>query len=323
MSEVGKHNDKLLLGGCLAAAATLVLGLERLLERSSLPTAQGNRVPASIPKRKPAYVPVKLNPQSAFASVPGPSPDPPEVVGKFWSGCLQGASELPTEGPGFQRMRLSRKRGFGHPKLTEVVREIAERTKREGYGDLLVGDLSQARGGPMIGGHRSHQSGLDADLWFATSRDFGARRLSLGERESLSAVDMVSRDGRSLTPAFGSAQRRLLEWAARDERVQRIFVNPRIKKALCQEPRYQRVYWMRKIRPAFGHNYHFHVRLACPAGDRRCFDQPETARFENGCDAELDSWFTADGRLKAPPPAKESPDFYVPRECLALLKAER
>src|SRR6516165_2279694 len=30
---------------------------------------------------------------------------------------------------------------------------------------LLVGDISQPRGGPMITGHDSHQVGLDADIW--------------------------------------------------------------------------------------------------------------------------------------------------------------
>ena len=47
----------------------------------------------------------------------------------------------------------------------------------------------------MLTGHASHQIGLDADVWLTP---MPARTLSREEREEMSAVDMVSEDGRSV-----------------------------------------------------------------------------------------------------------------------------
>ena len=40
-----------------------------------------------------------------------------------------------------------------------------------GWRGLLVGDMSQPRGGPMLTGHASHQVGLDADIWLTPMPD--------------------------------------------------------------------------------------------------------------------------------------------------------
>jgi len=31
--------------------------------------------------------------------------------------------------------------------------------------------------------------------------------------------------------------------------------------------------WLRKVRPWWGHHYHFHVRLKCPVGSSGCINQ--------------------------------------------------
>ena len=63
-------------------------------------------------------------------------------------------------------MRLSRNRIWGHPELIRLIERLATEAKaQDGWNGLLVGDLSQPRGGPMLTGHASHQVGLDADIW--------------------------------------------------------------------------------------------------------------------------------------------------------------
>ena len=42
-----------------------------------------------------------------------------------------------------------------------------------------------------------------------------------------------------------------------------MLANPAIKKALCRDVKGDRS-WLHKIRPVFGHNYHFHIRIGCP-----------------------------------------------------------
>src|SRR5689334_17562778 len=39
------------------------------------------------------------------------------AIGYYPSGCLQGGVELPTTGPNWQVMRVSRNRNWGHPEL--------------------------------------------------------------------------------------------------------------------------------------------------------------------------------------------------------------
>src|SRR5688500_19369758 len=122
----------------------------------------------------------------------------------------------------------------------------------------------------MLTGHASHQIGLDADVWLTPMPD---RRLTREEREMMSATDMVRPDGLDIDPkVWTPAHPALIRAIAREPEVTRIFVNAAIKKALCREAGSDRG-WMTKVWPMFGHNYHFHIRLACPSEELSCADQ--------------------------------------------------
>ena len=130
-------------------------------------------------------------------------------------------------------MRPSRNRAWGHPVLIALLERLAQKLPAEaGWPGLLVGDIAQPRGGPMLTGHGSHQIGLDADLWLTPMPD---RRLSPTERDEMSATDVVTADGMGVDAAWTPQHRRLLETVAREPAVARIFVNPAIKRALCRE----------------------------------------------------------------------------------------
>jgi murein endopeptidase len=63
-------------------------------------------------------------------------------------------------------MRPSRNRNWAHPAMIKLIERLATEAKaNDGWNGLLVGDMSQPRGGPMLTGHASHQTGLDADVW--------------------------------------------------------------------------------------------------------------------------------------------------------------
>ena len=128
---------------------------------------------------------------------------------------------------------------------------------------LLIGDISQPRGGPMTDGHASHQIGLDADIWFTQMPD---HRLTVRERETMSAVSMIKKGGLTVDDrVWTQAQMQLLKRAASYPEVERILVHPGIKKKLCDTVTGDRS-WLRKIRPFWGHDYHFHVRIGCQPG---------------------------------------------------------
>src|SRR5690606_41335324 len=67
----------------------------------------------------------------------------------------------PETAPGWQAMRLSRNRNWGHPEMIAFIERLSVRARELGWPGLYVGDIGQPRGGPMHSGHRSHQVGLD------------------------------------------------------------------------------------------------------------------------------------------------------------------
>ncbi|MEM7427363.1 MAG: penicillin-insensitive murein endopeptidase, partial [Pseudomonadota bacterium] len=156
----------------------------------------------------------------------------PAAYGYYTRGCLAGAERLEETGEAWQAMRLSRNRNWGHPKMVALVRRLAvEARAHDGWPGLLVGDLSQPRGGPMLTGHRSHQIGLDADIWL---NPMPKRILSYNEREKISAKSMVLDRKRLNRKRWTEAHARLLYRAANYQEVERIFVHPPIKKEMCE-----------------------------------------------------------------------------------------
>ena len=100
----------------------------------------------------------------AAASDSVPAQLPAKVHGFYSKCCFSGGIAIPTDGATWQAMRLSRNRRWGHPQLVATIEELSrDAAARDGWPGLLVGDLSQPRGGPMLTGHASHQIGLDAD----------------------------------------------------------------------------------------------------------------------------------------------------------------
>ena len=249
-----------------------------------------------------------------------PAPLPARAIGSYAKGCVAGATALPIDGETWQVMRLSRNRNWGHPRLIAYLERLARRVPEiNGWPGLLVGDISQPRGGPMLTGHASHQLGLDADVWLTP---MPRERLSRVDREEMSAVNMVREDRLDIDPAVWTpAHVALLKAVSRERDVTRIFVNPAIKKALCREAGPDRA-WLSKIRPMFGHNYHFHIRMACPPGEAGCSDQ-DPPPGGDGCGAELAGWFTEEMRF--PKPGKPRPPMTMaalPPECRRVLVAQ-
>jgi penicillin-insensitive murein endopeptidase len=254
-----------------------------------------------------------------FGAVTAPArgEDGSRVIGSFAKGCLAGGTALPVDGPGWQAVRLSRNRVWGHPALIAFVERLAAAARADGWPGLLVGDMAQPRGGPMRTGHASHQIGLDVDLWLTPMPE---HRLTTQERESLSAVSMLAPGTRTADPArLGAAQRALIRRAALDPEVARIFVHPGIKQALCQSAGPDRG-WLAKVRPWWGHDTHFHVRLACPPGESLCQDQ-DPPPAGDGCGAELAWWFTDEPWISPPAPPKPLVLADLPAACAAVLLA--
>jgi penicillin-insensitive murein endopeptidase len=250
----------------------------------------------------------------AAAATPGPAPGPLHIVGgPNTGGCIAGAVSLPPEGTGFQTIHLDRSAFWGAPSTIARLEQFGREAAAAGMPTLLVEDISRARGGPMPGGHVSHQIGLDADVGL----DMEPRPpLSDAVRETVVLRSLVRPDGRGVDPAVWSPREiTLLRMAAGLPDVDRILVNPAIKQQLCREVTGDRS-WLHLIRPWYGHAAHMHIRFRCPPGQSDCV-QAAPPPAGDSCDATLQWWFDQlDVPAKPSVPYRPPP---APAACRAIL----
>lgn len=287
--------------------------------------------PATPPNGSPPAKDKKNVPaKELFGAVLAPAQMAARSIGFYAKGCLAGAKPLPVNGPAWQAMRLSRNRNWGHPSLVKFIEQFAKDAKeKDGWPGLLVGDMSQPRGGPLPFGHASHQVGLDVDIWYRAMPD---HELTRSERDDIPMESILSDPTHVNPQVWNPSYEKLLRRAASYPQVARIFVHPAIKKALCEGAGKDRAF-LHKIQAIWGHDDHFHVRLVCPPGQEGCRNQPPLPSDE-GCGKGLDKWLKLLARpapAPAPPPKtavvkkwRSKPPLtlaQLPPECRTVLSA--
>jgi penicillin-insensitive murein endopeptidase len=310
---MGRKYALIALGLLLAAC-----GSPPTPSQTSLATSTGRAMAFGAPA---AGVDMQAVAKTIFGAEKLPSPHPSASFGSYAKGCVSGAEQLPETGPTWQAMRLSRNRNWGHPVMIDYLKDLSQKAARlPGWQGIYVGDISQPRGGPMLTGHASHQMGLDADIWMLPTTRLN---LSAAERESISSISLRRSAGAYTNDSWTPQHHELLKAAASDPRVARIFVFPGAKVKMCNDEKGDRS-WLRKIRPWYGHHYHFHVRLTCPAGVAGCVNQ-DPPPAGDGCD-DAQAW--VNNILNPPPPDPNAPKpkpkreiriADLPGQCAAIL----
>src|ERR1700730_7449097 len=176
----------------LAAASSAVAQEKHLID----PMLPGSLDPQPLPPLKNPDAP-SIPAKELFARKSTPFPGPSRSIGGDFNGCLAGAESLPITGPTWQVMRLSRNRNWGNPQLIRFIERFATNARKVGWNGLLVGDMSQPRGGQMLSEHTSHQIGLDVDIWFAYIPDLVKFH---DEKEFGTGTDVVALDLRDVDP---------------------------------------------------------------------------------------------------------------------------
>ena len=257
--------------------------------------------------------------KTPWAKVKAPSAEAPESFGGYANGCLAGGVALPARGEGFETIRRWRNRYYAHPAMAILLKHFTKSVLAETGVGVLIGDISQARGGLMGSGHRSHQLGLDADVWFTRPDQRGKDR---------HFVSMVRRDREAMNlKAWTNRQETLLRLAAQQPQTARVFVHWVIKQHLCKTVVGDRS-WLRKIRPWYGHDRHFHIRMQCPKDNPQCRNQ-KTLPPGDACGGEV--WFShaqVRARKKAAAAARKAgkrgprrKPKVVPQQCKRVLAA--
>jgi len=165
---------------------------------------------------------------------------------------------------------------YGHPALVLMLNRTAKQISRQSPGSvLLVGDLSSEFGGPLYG-HKSHQSGRDADVGFFVLDSEGnpqnSRRLLRFDKAGR------ARDGSGVQ--FDDYRNWLLvQLWLKDSRanLQHVFVASHLRQRLLDFARKRPAFqphvvaasqFLRQPSNGLPHDDHFHIRIACPESQR-------------------------------------------------------
>ncbi|WP_373818424.1 penicillin-insensitive murein endopeptidase [Glaesserella sp.] len=251
---------------------------------------------------------------SQWEQIKAPVAGKAQSIGGYSNGCIIGAQPLALKGEGYQVIRSIKNRYYGHPQLLGYLQNLGKRAKASGIPPILIGDMGMPAGGRFSSGHASHQTGLDADIWLR----FGPMDDATARNPAGLATIMVDRSANVVDEKLWTNNHtKLIKLAATDPRVDRIFVNPAIKVKLCNTAGTDRE-WLRKIRPWYAHDSHFHVRLTCPADATNCENQAAIPAGD-GCGAELYSWFEPAKPSSTTPKAKTIPQ--PPQLCQMILSS--
>ena len=245
----------------------------------------------------------KILAKKIFGNFTSPTQLSSESIGRYNKGCLNGGVELPAKGETWQHINSKRGRNWGHPTLIDFTKELSVKATQFGWKGLYIGDLGNPRGGPTPYGHAAHQVGLEVDIKFKKPKSLN---LSIKDshndhrygKPSFKELNVVAKNQKNVNSNWTREHMDILRLAAKDERVNKIFVNAAIKVWMCKNAGSEDRSWLMKIRPERGHSEHFHIRLKCPQGSADCVNTPLWNKYKNidGCDKQLAWWVT--DRLK-------------------------
>ncbi|MEY4545457.1 MAG: hypothetical protein RL685_1652 [Pseudomonadota bacterium] len=175
---------------------------------------------------------------------------------------------------------------YGHPSLVLMLHRTSKQIARQSPGSvLLVGDLSRESGGPLSG-HKSHQSGRDADVGFFVTDTKGRAQNS----RSLLAFDASGRARDGSGVRFDDYRNWLLvQLWLKDDRaaLEHVFVASHLRRRLLDfasaRPAFRRyvddaAQFLRQPTNGLPHDDHFHIRIACPERQRELCGDTRRAR---------------------------------------------
>lgn len=200
-----------------------------------------------------------------------------EAVGYYSNGSIIDAVRLPDSGPGFMKLFLKRDRAWGTQEMIDMlVKSSAAMNKNfPGMDRLQVGDVSKKEGGEVSDLHSSHQNGLDADLTYYRVNRIEQRLTHIaGFSENMVINNRISKN-------FDTARNwEFIKKLHEAGDVQRIFVDPLIKKEICRFARMKKELVrfdeaLKSLRPYANHADHMHVRIRCPKNARDCVTQED------------------------------------------------
>lgn len=295
VNETPEHDEDeneeggLYVGTLYQDTDVLFMNVDENPEKQESPQ-EGSKVPGkkeTAPTPRPQPAPIKTPPAKVDGSDQGRARD--QAVGSAANGRLERGTSLKEAistskmASALELIYPARDRFYGTWEMIDTLEKMSQFLSSKdvlpGY-KMAVGDISQKNGGLLVGSaHKSHQCGLDADVAYP-----------LINLKSLAFIDVVANGQVSQSLRLRETYQ-LFEFAQKSLRnVDRIFVDGQIKKALCDMAQKQgmlanggrAVEVLRRLRPAAGHDNHFHLRIRCSPQQPRCRMMAEPAAG-SGC----------------------------------------
>ncbi|WP_413584974.1 penicillin-insensitive murein endopeptidase [Bdellovibrio sp. HCB274] len=215
------------------------------------------------------------------------SPTPPkfdllakldQAVGPVNSGFLEKATDI----LGYQKaypetnlniLRPSRMTHFGTIEMAYLMARMGKYTRAIAPDHKLrVGDISRKNGG-TLGQHKSHKTGLDADIAYYYKAD-----------KNLAGFSSALKGGKPIGEWMISQQWKLFKYTVSSKFVDRIFIHPTLKKSMCSYAQSQGEAntaqgkeVLRRLVSEVNHYNHFHLRIKCSKSQVRCRQMAEPA----------------------------------------------
>jgi penicillin-insensitive murein endopeptidase len=209
---------------------------------------------------------------------PDPSTQGPyeQAVGIYYEGHLINAMDIGLSGPGFIKLFTHRSTGWGTFDVIALIKQAADKliSQFPNQEPLQIGDICSQHGGPLLS-HLSHQNGLDADIRLL------AKNHHVQSPETLSGFDESYVVNGKISPNFDYERNWLLiKTLVNTERINRIFLDKVIKKALCKYAKSineakANEEALRRIEHFDEHTDHIHIRLTCPQNSPHCQSQED------------------------------------------------
>lgn len=206
--------------------------------------------------------------------------------GSYTEGTLTDAECLQESGEGYMQLFRDMERIWGASDLVNMIVETGKdmASRYPGRDRLQVEDMSVREGGD-VSGHASHENGLDVDLQFFKAD--GREHVPRGPGDF--APSMVNADG-SVSSNFDIERNwELMKSLHRHGRVTRIFIDEKLKAAICRHAREKgelssSANVLRSMVHQTNHQDHLHVRLQCPVNSgRQCTNTPPRTSGPTGC----------------------------------------
>ncbi|MGE5085521.1 MAG: penicillin-insensitive murein endopeptidase [Bacillota bacterium] len=208
-----------------------------------------------------------------------------QAIGAVNKGRLENGTSLldiDAKNIGFEVAHPERKSFYATTELAYLIEKMGAFTRKVAPNHILyLSDIAKKNGG-KYGSHKSHQNGLDIDIAFY----FKANKSSANFVKAL-------RNGKPIGDWMMEPQWQLFKYVTSSNFVDRIFVHPGLKKALCdnaikngeinESTRSGVAYeTLRRLRPEKSHDNHFHLRIKCSESQIRCRQMAEPAQG-TGC----------------------------------------